>query len=45
MRYTQLMEKKQKTPKGAEIPIPKRGDFFKNLKKVATPLPPRRPKK
>jgi len=25
------MEKKQKTPKGAEIPIPKCSDFFKNL--------------
>ena len=31
--------RKQKTKKGAEIPIPKRGDFFKNLKKAATPLP------
>ena len=39
------MEKKQKTPKGEEIPIPKRGDFFKNLKKAATPLASRRPKK
>ena len=38
------MERKQKTPKGAEIPIPKRGDFFKNLKKAATPSPSRRPK-
>lgn len=37
--------KKQKTPKGAEIPIPKRGDFLKNLKKVATPSPSRCPKK
>jgi hypothetical protein len=39
------MERKQKTPKGAEIPIPKRGDFFKNLKKIATPLVPSRKKK
>jgi hypothetical protein len=31
------MKKNQKTKKGAEIPIPKRGDFFKNLKKAATP--------
>ena len=29
--------KKQKTKKGVNIPIPKRGDFFKNLKKAATP--------
>lgn len=27
----------QKTPKGHEIPIPKRGDFFSDLKKAATP--------
>ena len=33
------MQKKQKTPKGEGIPIPKRGDFFKNLKKAATPSP------
>lgn len=40
------MESKQKTPKGVEIPVPKRSDFFKNLKKVATPSVPRRcPKK
>ncbi|MDQ6853704.1 MAG: hypothetical protein M3046_08425 [Actinomycetota bacterium] len=30
-------EPKQTTPKGAEIPIPKRGDFFKNLRKAAKP--------
>ena len=28
---------KQRTPKGEEIPIPKRKDFLKNLKKAATP--------
>ena len=39
------MEKKQKTPKGEQIPIPKRGDFFKNLKKAATPPSRHRPKK
>lgn len=38
------MVKKQKKLKGAEIPIPKRGDFFKNLKEAATPSPSRRPK-
>jgi hypothetical protein len=42
--YT-VKKKKQKTSKGAEIPIPKRGDFFKNLKKAASPLTSRRPKK
>jgi len=31
------MEKKQKTKKGADIPIPKRGDFFKILKKTPSP--------
>jgi hypothetical protein len=25
----------EKTPKGAEVPVPKRGEFFANLKKVA----------
>jgi hypothetical protein len=30
-------EPKQRTKEGAEIPIPKRGDFFKNLEKVAKP--------
>jgi len=28
-------EAKQKTPKGEEIPIPKRHDFMRNLKKAA----------
>jgi len=35
----------QKTKKGEEIPIPKRNDFFKNLKKAAMPSATRRPKK
>ena len=39
------MAKTQKTKKGAEIPVPKRGDFLKNLKKAATPSKARRPKK
>ncbi len=30
---------KQKTPKGAEIPVPKREDFLRDLKKVAPPAP------
>jgi hypothetical protein len=28
-------EPKEKTPKGHEVPVPKRGDFFANLKKAA----------
>ena len=31
------MTKTQKTRDGVEIPVPKRGDFFDNLKKAATP--------
>jgi hypothetical protein len=27
----------ERTPKGLEIPIPKRRDFFANLKKIAQP--------
>lgn len=30
---------KQKTPKGAEIPVPKREDVLRDLKKVAPPPP------
>ena len=41
--------KTQKTPKGHEIPIPTKGDFFDNLKKAAKPDPDKesgsRPKK
>lgn len=29
--------KKQQTKRGEVIPVPNRGDFFKNLKKAATP--------
>jgi hypothetical protein len=32
-----MKSKMQKTKEGEEIPIPKRGDFFSNLKKAATP--------
>jgi hypothetical protein len=38
-------EPKQKTPKGYEIPIPKRSDFARLVKKSAQPLGPRSPKK
>jgi hypothetical protein len=31
------MAKTQRTQKGHTIPVPKRGDFFKNLKKAAAP--------
>jgi hypothetical protein len=49
--YTQGMDKnkspKQRTPKGHEIPVPKRGDVLRDLKKVAKAKPstPRRTKK
>jgi hypothetical protein len=37
---------KQKTPKGQEIPIPKRKDFMRDLKKAAKPSARKRsPKK
>jgi hypothetical protein len=29
----------QRTPKGHEIPVPKRADFMRDLKKVAPPPP------
>jgi hypothetical protein len=53
MRYPQMVNdnasdpKTQRTPKGAEIPIPTRGEFMKNLKKAAKKPPasaPDRPK-
>jgi hypothetical protein len=28
---------KQTTPKGTEIPVPKRGEFFRDLEKVVMP--------
>jgi hypothetical protein len=33
-------EPKQKTKTGAEIPVPKRGEFFGNLEKVSRPPKP-----
>jgi hypothetical protein len=45
-RYKKDINPTQKTPKGYEIPIPKRGDFFRNLKKAANASPPpKRPAK
>jgi hypothetical protein len=37
----------QKTPKNHEIPVPKRSEFLRNLKKAAKPEPsrPRSPRK
>jgi hypothetical protein len=38
--------KTQVTPQGEEIPVPKRSDFFKNLKKATAPdKSTKRPKK
>ena len=40
--------KTEQTPKGLTVPIPKRGEYFANLKKVAkvrTPSVPAGPKK
>jgi hypothetical protein len=36
---------KQRTKQGMEIPVPKRGEFMRNLRKAAKASPPRRPKK
>jgi hypothetical protein len=33
------MEKKQKTPKGHEIPVPSKKEFLDNLKKAAKSKP------
>lgn len=30
-------EKTEETPKGLEVPVPKRGAFFENLRKTAEP--------
>lgn len=32
-------EPTERTPKGYEVPIPKRGEFFSNLKKIARRKP------
>ena len=41
------VEKKQKTPKGHEIPVPTKEEFERNLKKAAKPdkSTPQSPKK
>ncbi|HTZ62521.1 MAG TPA: hypothetical protein VMB51_00280 [Solirubrobacteraceae bacterium] len=33
----------EETPKGLTVPVPKRDEFFGNLKKAAKPQPPKRP--
>lgn len=40
-----LGDKKQKTRRGLEIPVPSRDDFFGSLEKAATKKPPARPGK
>jgi hypothetical protein len=40
----------EQTPKGLTVPVPKREDFFDNLKRVVEPdkgsaVPPKRPKR
>jgi hypothetical protein len=41
-----MKDRKQKTKTGYEIPVPKRGDFLRNLKKAANASPPpKRPAK
>jgi hypothetical protein len=37
MTKRKAQQRSQTTKEGTEIPIPKRGDFFDNLKKAATP--------
>jgi len=37
LREKIMGEKKQKTPKGYEIPVPTKEEFERNLKKVAKP--------
>lgn len=32
-------QKTERTPKGAEVPIPKRREFFDNLRKITKPSP------
>lgn len=36
-KHGETDKRKQTTAKGQEIPVPKRGDFFRNLKKIAKP--------
>ena len=38
-----MSERTQKTTKGTEIPVPKRGEFMKNLRKLTVPKKPKRP--
>ena len=39
MADEQRDEPTERTPKGLQVPVPKRGEFFDNLKKVARPEP------
>ena len=44
MNYTYPMDDQQMTPKGAEIPVPKRDEWEKVLRKAAHPKPKPKPK-
>ncbi len=37
-----MSDEKQKTPKGAEIPVPKKRDFMRDLKKIAKGVDPKK---
>ena len=37
------MSKTQRTSKGTKIPVPKRGEFMKNLRKLTVAKKPKRP--
>jgi hypothetical protein len=43
MTESKNMEPTERTPKGLEVPIPKRKEFFENLKKAAVPKPDEKP--
>jgi hypothetical protein len=39
MKRKPSREPTERTPKHFEVPVPKRDDFFRNLKKIAKPKP------
>ena len=39
MAQSDKREPTERTPKGLEVPVPKRGEFFDNLKKIAKGRP------
>lgn len=44
MEEKQLDEPKQKTLRGKEIPLPKRGDVMESFRKIVGPAKPPKPK-